>query len=75
MTTRRALVNIAGVTAEMPDGDALPYGALPVGAGAIEIRNERTRQMIGEQAIVPAIERRLPRHFWERLACAAYFLP
>jgi hypothetical protein len=34
MTTRRALVNIAGVTAEMPDGDALPYGALPVGTGA-----------------------------------------
>jgi hypothetical protein len=34
MTTRRALVNIAGVTAEMPDGDALPYGALPVGTTA-----------------------------------------
>ena len=34
MTTRRALVNIAGVTAEMPDGDALPFAALPVGTTA-----------------------------------------
>jgi hypothetical protein len=34
MTTRRALVNISGVTAEMPDGDALPVAALPVGTTA-----------------------------------------